>query len=76
MLKSDQNKPTIEKQVLTAARKCFKSYPIEDNKIFTIFEHGHWWIRFFDENEERDRTFSVIDAEGNGTYNGFDFEEV
>jgi hypothetical protein len=76
MLKSDKNNPTIEKKILTAAKKCFNNYPIENKKIFSIFEHGHWWIRFFDENEERDRTYSVIDAEGIGTYDGFDFEEV
>lgn len=76
MLKSDKNTPPIEKKILTASKKCFKGYSIENNKIFTIFEHGHWWVRFYDVDEEIDRTFSVIDAEGIGTYNGFNFEEV
>lgn len=76
MLNCEKNTPTMEKKILTAAKKYFKGYPIEDNKIHTIFEHGHWWVRWYDEQEEIDRTYSVIDAEGIGTYNGFDFEEV
>lgn len=76
MLKCEKNTPAIEKEVLTAARKCFKGYPIEDNRIFTMFEHGQWWVRFFDKQEERDRTYSVCDAEGIGTFDSFDFEEV
>ena len=76
MLNCEKNTPTMEKKVLTASKKCFKGYSIENNKIFTIFVHGQWWVRFFDENEEMDRTFSVCDAEWIGTYNGFDFEEV
>lgn len=76
MLKCEKNTPAIEKEVLTAARKCFKGYPIEDNRIFTMFEHGQWWVRFFDKQKERDRTYSVCDAEGIGTFDGFDFEEV
>ena len=76
MLKTEQNTSVMEKKVLTSARKCFKGYSIEDNRIFAIFEHGQWWVRFYDEQEERDRTYSVCDAEGTGTFNGFDFEEV
>jgi len=36
MLKCEKNTPAIENEVLTTARKCFKDYPIEDNRIFTI----------------------------------------
>lgn len=76
MLKCEKNTPSMDKKVLRAAKKNFQGYQIEDNRIYTIFEHGHWWIRFFDGIEERERTFSVIDAEGIGTVDGFDFEEV
>ncbi len=31
MLKSDTNTPTMEKKILTASKKCFKGYPVEDN---------------------------------------------
>jgi hypothetical protein len=76
MLKCENNSPKIEKEVLKGAKECFKNYDIEDNRINAIFDHGHWWVRFFDNSEEIERTFSVIDAEGIGTYNGFDYEEV
>lgn len=76
MLKCENNSPKIEKEILRVAKECFQNYEIEDNRIHTIFEHGQWWVRFFDESEEVDRTYSVIDAEGIGTYKGFDFEEV
>ncbi len=76
MLMCETNTQAIEKKVLKAAKENFKHYQIEDNKIFTIFEHGQWWVRFFDELEETDRTFSVCDAEGYGIVGGFSFEEV
>jgi hypothetical protein len=76
MLKTEQNTPKMEKRVLDAAQQNFKHCQIEDNRIHTIFEHGQWWIRFYDEILETERTFSVIDAEGYGTINGFNFEEV
>ena len=76
MLKTETNSPAMGKKVLTAARKNFKHYQIEDNRIFTVFEHGQWWVKFFDVTEETDRTFSVCDAEGVGTIGGFSFEEV
>ncbi|MDD4000115.1 MAG: hypothetical protein PHX62_04385 [Bacilli bacterium] len=76
MLNCEINTPQMEKKILAGAKQCFKGYSIENNKIHAIFEHGQWWVRFFDEQEEMDRTYSVIDAEGIGTYNGFDYEEV
>jgi hypothetical protein len=76
MLMCETNAQAIEKKVLKAAKENFKHYQIEDNKIFTIFEHGQWWIRFYDEILETERTFSIIDTEGYGTIDGFDFEEV
>lgn len=78
MLNCETNTPAMEKKIVTAAKKTFKlkQYPIENNRIFTIFEHGQWWVRFFDEEECVDRTFSVNDAEGEGIIGEFDFEEV
>ncbi len=72
----ETNTPEVEQKILTAAKENFKHYQIEDNRIFTIFEHGQWWVRFFDLAEETDRTFSVNDAEGYGVIGGFSFEEV
>jgi len=76
MLKCEMNTKEVEREIQEAAKEYFKHYNIEDNRIFTMFEHGQWWVQFFDEIEETDRNFSVNDAEGYGTINGFDFEEV
>lgn len=76
MLKCEQNTPIMEKKILKAAQDNFKHYKIEDNKIYTVFEHGQWWIRFFDKTQQEERTFSVSDAEGYGVISGFSFEEV
>ncbi len=36
----------------------------------TFFEHGQWWVRC----SACDTTWSVVDAEGKGSVNGFSFE--
>ena len=33
------------------------------------FEHGHWWFLTLD-----GRNFDVVDAEGEGSFDGFGFE--
>ncbi len=66
----------MDENILNAARKFFNHYSIEDNRLDLIYEHNQYWIRFYDGHEEIDRTFSVVEAEGIGTINGFDFEEV
>lgn len=70
------NTPGIKNQILKAAHKRFKHYRIEYGRINTIFEHGRWWVQFYDEYEEIERTYSVCDAEGKGAIDGFDFEQV
>jgi len=76
MLKTEQNTKEIEKSILFGAKRTFPKRKYERENITAIFEHGHWWIRFYDLIEEKDRIFSVCDAEGINTYNGFSFEEV
>jgi hypothetical protein len=77
MLKTEQNTQKMEYRVLYAAKRAYPKTKYSRENIFTIFEHGQWWIRFFDITEERDRTFSVQDCEGSyQCYNGFCFEEV
>lgn len=72
MLKTEQNTPAMEKKVLTAARKHFK----QRKNISAIFEHGQWWIKRVNPLYYTDEIFSVVDAEGIRTTNGFDFEKV
>jgi hypothetical protein len=52
--------------VLRAAKKHLKTRRAESH-----FEHGQWWITC-----PSGAIYSVCDAEGLGTTDGFDFEEV
>jgi hypothetical protein len=72
MLKTEQNTPIIEKKVLTSARKHFK----QRKNISAVFEHGQWWIKRVNPYNYRDEVYNVVDAEGVGTVNDFDFELV
>ena len=71
MLKCERNTKAMQKKVLTAARKKFR----QRKNIEAVFEHGQWWI-------VREGTgglteyYSVCDAEGPGSVNGFSFEMV
>ncbi len=64
-LKTEQNNKRIEKRVRAAAKEFGNGSP---NDVF--FEHGQWWVRW------GPKTFSVVDAEGPGSIDGFGFEEV
>ena len=70
-MKTEQNTPEIELDVLHAAVTHFpaESYPR------TVFEHGQWWVLVNGEDCE-DEIYSVIDAIGPGSTDGFDFEEI
>lgn len=68
MLKCETNSPQMSGRILRAAYVRFKGAGIFD----AYFEHGQWWL--FDIST--DRTFSVVDAEGGDSVDGFDFEEV
>ena len=66
MLPSCDSSKTTEKRVLLAACKHFH----KRTGITAFFEHGHWWVRV------GCHTYDVVDAEGPGIVNGFDFEGV
>ena len=66
MLKTEQNTKAMSKRITAAAHKHFGS---TGNNA--VFEHGHWWICRRDGSQ-----YSVMDAEGIGTTDGFDFEQV
>lgn len=67
MLKTEQNTPQISKKIKAAAVKRFgrRSNPQP------WFEHGQWWITFVN-----GANYSVVDAEGGSSIDGFDFEQV
>jgi len=70
VLKSTIDSPSIDKKIMTAARLMFH----QRNGLYTFFEHGHWWLRR--ETPRYTYIYDVVDAEGYGTINGFDFELV
>lgn len=70
MLKTERNTTTMEARVKAAANKHFGH-----RKAQPVFDHGQWWVVWYDEDLGDERTFSVNDAEGPGTTDGFSFEE-
>lgn len=74
MLKSETNTPQMAGRILDAAyvwaANTFAENP--NGPLDVYFEHGQWWL--FD--IAGDRTFSVVDADGGDSVDGFAFEEV
>ncbi len=61
------------------AFKASKTYDSLDvHHIHAAFEHGQWWlIVTLNEGQDPDQiTYSVVDAEGGDSVDGFDFEVV
>lgn len=82
LLKSEVEDEETHGDVLRAFKMFLLNSHIDDNgtdKIECFYEHGHWWARvtlpeLADDNSER--TYSVVDAEGASAIFGFGFEEV
>lgn len=72
-LPSEINNLTMKRRVLAAARKRFR----KRSGVKAFFEHGQWWVQVdYYPKYDRIETFSVVDATGPGTVNGFYFEGV
>lgn len=67
MLKTETNTYAMQKRVLSAARKILKRRILQAD-----FEHGQWWIT----NVATGAQWSVVDAEGGHSVDGFDLEQV
>jgi hypothetical protein len=65
-LVSSQNTEAARRKIVKAAHAHFNTSRI----TYSFFEHGHWWL------EHNNKTYSVCDAIGVGTTQGFDFEEI
>jgi hypothetical protein len=61
-LRSEQNKPAVEREVLKAARAI-----LGRRNLVAIFEHGHWWV----EHTPSGAQWDAVDTD-----RGFDFEQV
>lgn len=71
MLKTETNTPAIAKRVASAARKILGIR----KGIQVDFEHGQWWVSVIGGHLDGAQ-YSVVDAEGPGTIDGFDLEKV
>ena len=49
----------------------------ENARFDTVYEHGQWWVQLhMNDSSGRTVTYSVVDAEGGDSVDGFDFKEV
>ena len=71
MLKTETNTPVMAKRVISAARKILGIR----KGIQADFEHGQWWVSIVG-GRLGGAQYSVVDAEGIGTVDGFDLEMV
>lgn len=69
MLKTEQNTRTVERRVLRAFRVI---YGTRRGRLQADFEHGQWWITDLRSGGQ----WSVVDASGGRSVDGFDFEQV
>ncbi|MGO9014667.1 MAG: hypothetical protein ACLQF0_06770 [Dissulfurispiraceae bacterium] len=68
-LKTETNTSAMREKILRATKTHFGL--ASKSGIDAVFEHGQWWITFASGAQ-----YSVVDAEGPGTTDGFDFEMV
>jgi hypothetical protein len=69
MLKCEQNTPEMADRVLAAAAA---GLDVPQRELEVAFEHGQWWVTRRDDGAQ----WSVDDAEGPGSTDGFGFEQV
>jgi hypothetical protein len=74
MLKTEHNTPTMEARVRRAWRRWrFQQCGSRRAAGFSFdFEHGQWWVTDLDTGAQ----WSVVDAEGGSSVDGFDFEQI
>jgi hypothetical protein len=68
MLKTEQNTDRMWRRVIKAAKAKLPG----GNSLRANFEHGQFWIADLRTGAQ----WSVVDAEGYGAVDGFDFEQV
>ena len=73
-LRCETNTIEMKHDILESFLEEFDYIDFENNTVFANFEHGQWFVTAYDPNEERDRIFSVDDAEVNGSFQ-WSFEE-
>lgn len=71
MLKTEQNTRAMESRILRAFREWWGTSPIQI-RPHADFEHGQWWVTDLVSGAQ----WSVADASGGRSVDGFDFENV
>jgi hypothetical protein len=66
-LKSGIDTPAMERRI----RRAFLAHERGQRGATAVFEHGHWWVTCRDGSQ-----YSVEDATGGPSIDGFDFECV
>lgn len=67
MLKTETNSRAMERRIRSAARAI-----LGHRRLQADFEHGQWWVTDLRSGAQ----WSVVDASGGGSVDGFDFEQV
>jgi hypothetical protein len=70
-LKTEMNTLQMRTRVSRAFAESRGIIGREKAGVHAVFEHGQWWITLADGAQ-----YSVVDAEGPKTIDGFDFEQV
>jgi len=70
-LKCETETKAMERRI----RGSFRSWS-RHRSFCSHFEHGQWWIIDSDTANREGRTYSVVDATGGDSVDGFGFEEV
>jgi hypothetical protein len=72
-LKTEIDTPEMRARVLAAFEVHLDGEMLHNHTA--SYEHGQWWVEG-DGNDGEHYTFSVVDATGGQSVDGFDFEEV
>lgn len=70
-LQCETETKAMERRVRGAFRKWSRH-----RSFASCYEHGQWWIIESDTAKNDGRTYSVVDASGGDSVDGFGFEEV
>lgn len=71
-LKTEIDTPEMQQRVIDAfAASVYAKVPDEETYC-AVFEHGQWWITC----DQTGAQWSVVDATGGASIDGFDFERV
>lgn len=74
-LKTETDTFEMEERITAAAYAFFAAY--EYDSTCTYFEHGQWWLTLVPTDPEaEDELYSVVDAVGGDSVDGFSFERI